>query len=150
MTNDDQNLLDLITNPNPSDDLSFWHYLHSRANGPAVALVYAKAFWPDFILVKDFVFLKENYDAEYFDRVTRDCDPALVEATINTTYLPDLFGAQDVDDNVWQSLGEILCETWRARATFCFPERHFKAQFSWYSNGGDPGLTIHQTKYRGS
>ena len=46
-----------------------WESIHSRDDGPAVALAYAYVFWPELIEVDGFVLIKENYDSEYLARV---------------------------------------------------------------------------------
>jgi hypothetical protein len=94
--------------------------------------------------VEGFVFIAENFDEEYLSRVRSEVAPEQIEATINTTYLSDLFGAVEGDRIVWQMLGERVRDSWKARAESLFPDREFSASFSWYSDDGDPGVTICQ------
>lgn len=70
-------------------------------------------------------------DAEYLARVAADCSRENVEATINTTYLQDLFGAdaEGADESVWTALGELLRDCWKARVEALFPDREFAATF---------------------
>ncbi len=89
--------------------------------------------------------IRENYDPEYFTRVVAECSRENVESTINTTYLQDLFGVDsDVDESQWTALGERLRDAWRACAETNFPNRKFAATFAWYSEDGDPGVTLFQ------
>lgn len=121
---------------------SFWDYLAGRSDGPEIALAYGSLLWPQFVRVSGFILLEEHYDEAYFERVLRDYGPAKVEATINTTYLDNIVGAKDVEQEVLEALGALLCETWVARAKLMFPDLDFVAQFDWYSDKGDPGITI--------
>lgn len=127
-------------------DFSLWDFLHCRAEGPELALAYSSVFWPDLIEVDGLVLVKENYDVEYFARVAADCSREKIEATINTTYLQDLFGADArvADEKLWTALGEILRDCWKARAEAQFPGREFVSTFAWYSDDSDPGVTIYQ------
>lgn len=131
---------------NVGDDCSFWDFLRDRSGGPELALIYSSVFWPELIEVEGFVFLKENYDAAYFARVAAECGRENVEATINTTYLQDVFGVGEEwpDNSVWTALGELLRDSWKARAEALFPDREFATKFAWYSEGGDPGVTFYQ------
>lgn len=127
--------------------VSLWDYLRSRAEGPEVALAYVSVFLPDIVEVDGFILIKENYDAEYLARVVATCAREKVEATINTTYLQDLFGSgtEGVDFSVWTAIGELVRDCWKKRAESLFPDREFAATFAWYTENGDPGVTLHQT-----
>ena len=128
---------------------SFWNFLYHRREGAEVALAYARVFWPELVMVEGFVFLSENYDREYFDRVVSDYGGIQVEATINTTYLDELFGAGpiDADESVWCELGNVVGQCWKARAQSLFPSMRFATTFQWYSDDGDPGVTLFQERY---
>ena len=131
------------------EDFSFWDFLCDRPEGPELALAYSTAFWPELVEVEGFVLLKEQYEAEYLARVKADYGREKVEATINTTYLQYLFGvgAEDADVSVWTALGELLRDTWKARAEAVFPDREFTTTFAWYSeDNNDPGVTLFQTR----
>lgn len=41
----------------------------------------------------------------------------------------------------------MMCQSWSARATSLFPDRAFCTHFAWYSEEGDPGVVIHQSKW---
>ena len=130
------------------DDFSFWDYLYNRWDGPEVALAYSTAFWPELVEVEGFVLLKEQYEAEYLARVKANYGREKVEATINTTYLQDLFtdNTEGTDESVWTALGELLRDTWKARAEAVFPDREFATTFAWYTEDSDPGVTLFQTR----
>lgn len=125
---------------------SFWEFIRSRGEGPAIALAYAHVFWPELIEIEGFILVKENYDPEYLSRVMAECSRENVEATINTTYLQDLFGADGTraDQEVWTKLGELVRDAWKAHAQSQFPDKEFAATFAWYSEDGDPGVTLFQ------
>lgn len=137
---------DLAIVPDGSDT-SFWECLFSRSEGPEVALLHAKAFWPDFLEVEGFILLAENYDRDYFERILADYGAPKLEATVNTTYLESLFGAGEAKPDVIEALGRVLCDSWQARARTLFPDREFVAHFDWYSSDGDPGVVLHQRKW---
>ena len=126
---------------------SAWDLLSTRANGPELATAYAKVFWPDLVEVDGYVLLAENFDHEYLNRIVSDHGRENVEATINTTYLATVFGPgpTEVADAVWEELGRLVCEAWKARAEQLFPGKKFVTEFQWYSEDeGDPGVTLRQ------
>ncbi len=125
---------------------SFLDYIHSINKGPEEALAYFKLFWPDLIEVDGYVFLLDNYNQEYFDKTLSEYGHNKVEKTINTTYLYYLVGGEaDYEYEVWEVLGEMLCETWQRRASSLFPEKNIIVEFTWYSDYDDPGLTLYQS-----
>ena len=112
--------------------------------------MYSKLFWPELIEVDGFVLLAMNYDREYFDEVITNYGAENVEGHINLSYLQYLVGVgeYDCDDEIWELLGQTLCETWKQRAQYLFPQKSFVTEFAWYSDDiGDPGVTLYQTKY---
>jgi hypothetical protein len=132
-----------------SSNRSAWDILYDRADGPQVATAYAKVFWPDLIEIDGYVLLAENCDRGYLNRIVAEHGREIVEATINTTYLPTVFGPgpTEVADAVWEELGRLVCEAWKARAEQLFPGRKFITEFQWYSeHEGDPGVTLRQAK----
>lgn len=130
------------------EDFSFWEFIRGRGDGEEVALAYAHVFWPELVEIEGFILVKENYDPEYLSRVVAECSRENVEATINTTYLHDLFKTDvpGTDQSVWTALGELIRDAWRGRAQTQFPHTEFTATFAWYSEDGDPGVTLFQTK----
>jgi hypothetical protein len=129
----------------PGGEPDFGDYLSHVREGPEVAFVYGKIFWPDLIEVDGFVLLSENYDEVNYKRIRSEYPDSVIEDTINTTYIDDLFGAGDIDvsDEVWEALGQLICETWKARAELLF-KRPFVCEFNWYSEYGEPGVTMYQ------
>ena len=130
------------------DGFSFWDFLYNRWDGPEVALAYSTVFWPELVEVDGFVLLKEHYDAEYFADVIATSSRENVEARINTAYLQHLFtdNTEGTDESVWTALGELLRDTWKARAEAVFPDREFATTFAWYTEDSDPGVTLFQTR----
>lgn len=125
-------------------------YLYFDDKGPELALIYSKLFWPDLIEVDGFVFLSEHYVKENYDELLVVYGPGYVERIINACYLQYAVGTGEFDysDEIWELLGQTLCETWKQRATSLFPQKSFKTEFAWYSNEvGDPGVTLYQPKY---
>lgn len=119
-----------------------WDSLASQGHPVGLALGYAKVFWPDFVEVEGFVLVAEHYTDDYFNRILEEVGAAELEATINTTYLRDLFGDGDAPEATWETLGNLLTRTWKAKAEVEFPHRSFRSTFAWYSDIGDPGITI--------
>ena len=119
-----------------------WDLLARERNPIELALLYGRAFWPELVQVQGFVLLAERYDEDYFERTLAEVGAEKLESTINTTYLRDLFGDEEADAWVWESIGATLAGSWKARAETLFPSRRFHCEFSWYSNIGDPGVTL--------
>lgn len=141
------NLKRALAHKEGSNGSSIWDSLAQGGYEIELALAYGKVFWPDLIEVKGYVFVAEHYDADYFEQVLRDVDISLIESTINTTYLRDLFGDKDADESVWEELGELLTRSWKARAEAMFPHMKFCSKFAWYSDDiGDPAITLYQSK----
>lgn len=144
----DPNILKLYRDSkNDLDDVT--DYLYFDDKGPELALTYSKLFWPDLIEVEGLVLLSMNYTREYFDEVLTNYGAENVEGHINLCYLQYLIGTgeYDCDDEIWELLGETLCETWKQRAQYLFPEKSFVTEFAWYSDDiGDPGVTLYQPK----
>lgn len=145
----DPNILKLFR-VSKNDLVDTTDYLYFDDKGPELALMYSKLFWPELIEVDGFVLLAMNYDREYFDEVITNYGAENVEGHINLSYLQYLVGVgeYDCDDEIWELLGQTLCETWKQRAQYLFPQKSFVTEFAWYSDDiGDPGVTLYQTKY---
>jgi len=139
-----------IVQDSKTEDFSFLDCIYSASRGPEEALLYSKLFWPDMVDVDGHVFLAENYNRDYFDKVVSEYGVSKAEETINTTYLYNLVGGKDEFENeVWEALGNVLCETWKHRAQYLFPERSFAVEFAWYSDHDDPGVTLYQCSNSG-
>lgn len=146
MTSVDLGNLSIVKNSSDPGSFSFWDYLSDQDVNPNIALACAKVWWPDFVQIEGFVLLKEQYDREYFDRVLRDSGAEAVEKTINTILLDNFFQEPGPDEvELWEAIGNLMCETWVAKASMMFPSLKFAAEFSWYSEDQyDPGVTIGQ------
>ena len=124
--------------------VSFWEILSNQGYEIEIAVLYGKAFLPELIDVDGYVLLAEHFDEGYFQRILRDVGSEQLEATINTTYLRNIFGDQDAEDAMWEALGHLLAQSWKSHAEARFPSRQFRTEFSWYSDIGDPGITLFQ------
>lgn len=125
-------------------------YLYFDDKGPELALIYSKLFWPDLIEVDGFVFLSEQYSKENYDELLAVYGPGSVERVVNACYLQYAVGTGEhvYSDEIWELLGQTLCETWKQRAQLLFPQKSFTTAFNWYSEEiGDPGVTLYQPKY---
>jgi len=132
------------------DSESVWQLVKAENLGPRVLLLISRLFWPSFITIDGFVFLKENFDADYYQEVLSTCSRDQVEATINTVYLYDVIrgGAGDVAEvgaAWWQAVGKVVADAWKERAEKMFPGVHFVSEFNWYSPpADDPGVVVYQ------
>ena len=63
---------------------SAWNILCGSQLSVDDFLLLATVFWPRLIEVGEFIFIEENYDAEYFDRLQREVSAENMEETINT------------------------------------------------------------------
>jgi hypothetical protein len=121
----------------------------SRALGFGVemGLLFGSLFWPELMEIDGHVFLRENFDESSYIQQKERMQGALLEQTINTTYLADILGSNSPlssKPTPWEELGLQICECWVARANGCFPGRQFVANFAWYSEDSDPGVTLYQ------
>lgn len=131
------------------DQIDLWDILAHQNYEIELALLYGSAFWPDLIEVDGYVLLAENYDESAFRRLLITVGPQEIEKTINTTYLWQVFGRGEAEDAVWERLGAVLCQSWKCRAESAFPDRRFYTEFAWYSDVGDPGITLYSATREG-
>ena len=145
----DPNILKLFRD-SKNDLVDTTDYLYFDDKGPELALMYSKLFWPDLIEVDGFVFISEKYERKNYEKIITDSRVKNVERFINTWYLQYAVGTgeYDCDDEIWELLGQTLCDTWKQRAQYLFPQKSFVTEFAWYSDDiGDPGVTLYQTTY---
>lgn len=149
MNNNDLRRLErMLLGSSVGDIAGAWEFLGSERQPIEIALLYGKVFWPDLVEVDGFVLLTAQYDEDYYHRVLADLGRDKLEATINTTYLRTVFGDRDAHEAVWETLGCLLSHSWKACAETKFPGRKFHSEFSWYSDIGDPGITLFQVSPR--
>lgn len=113
----------------------------------------AKLFSPDFVSVKDYIFIKSfwNYDENNsLDAITEleqmfNYNKKLIEMHVNSWSLGDFFlGCDDAimdDEKVLTQFGHILEYYWRRRIKEVFPEKNMKIEIG-NSIMGEYGLTI--------
>ena len=108
-------------------------YLHAEGS-PAIALVYARLFWPEFTEFEGMVFLKETVeDDDDRERIRQTLarnagDKSKTERSFNCHDFEELFGSRlsDATTNECRLLAEKLCEMWRARLESLWPTQSFR------------------------
>lgn len=123
---------------------NYFDFLHAHGS-PLDALFYSRLFWPEFIEIKEMVFLKEmiedDDDRARLDRALEyyDGDKTRTEQSFNLAEIPYLFGKNISETNLEEDLmlTERLAEMWRYRLQMIYPERKFIVQILSAEDTGD-------------
>ena len=123
---------------------NYFDFLHAHGS-PLDALFYSRLFWPEFVEIKEMVFLKETIedddDRSRLDRALEhyDGDKTKTEQSFNLTEIPYLFGKNISETNFEEDLmlTERLAEMWRHRLQMIYPERNFIVQILSAEDTGD-------------
>lgn len=130
------------------DKVNELSYISSVCN-PEDVLLSCKLFFPDFVVVREGVFLESKYDDGAVECWLKQFDGDLraTERMINHTHLYDVFDgcSEDVDDRVFNQLAEVMALSWRLVLGSKFPERKFIVEVSNSDQDYGPVVTFYQS-----
>lgn len=123
---------------------NYFDFLHAHGS-PLDALFYSRLFWPEFVEIKEMVFLKETIedddDKNHLDKVLEhyDGDKTKTEQSFNLTEIPYLFGKNVAETTAEEDLmlTERLAKMWRYRLQMIYPERKFIVRILSAEDTGD-------------
>lgn len=104
---------------------------------------FAELFWPTFLQINNFVFLKEKFKEEYYQRLQNEKNQR-IEYWLNFLTLEDFFSDLSDGDEQATIFCKILVETWKAKLERDFPDLTFTVKFLSDEENGDYGLTFYQ------
>ena len=127
-------------------DLRISDYLHYYGNLD-LAVAFTEYFWPKIVEVEGCYLLTPNYAktslTHWLDSL--EGDKSRVEAVINHVHITDLFenptgNRGEYDWKVYEYIGLVMQQSWRAALQMQFPEVDFDVEFS--SDPEDYDLTV--------
>lgn len=123
---------------------NYFDFLHAHGS-PLDSLFYSRLFWPEFVEIKEMVFLKETIEddngrnrldwaLEHYDG-----DKTKTEQSFNLTEIPYLFGKNVAETTAEEDLilTERLANMWRYRLQMIYPERKFTVRILSAEDTGD-------------
>jgi len=129
---------------NPSVFNSLYWLVEDKKIDPRIFLDFSRFFWPSFIEVDGFIFLKEKFEENEYSRlVAKQSNP---EYWINIVMLDDYFSETSESEKWSRDLAKSLIEIWGIKIIKDFPEKKVVFAFLEDKEYGDIGLTFYQNK----
>jgi hypothetical protein len=129
-------------------DLSLWDFI--RFHGKIEhALVLGQLFVPDFIEVRDFVFIRDKFEPQSLESWIAELDGnrQSIERVINHTHIYDLFhDPVDTPSRLYiaEQLALMLRFTWSLVLAHGFPQRRFAFEYGTEPDEYGPTITFYQ------
>jgi hypothetical protein len=122
-----------------------FHVLKIKEVNPDILFAFLNLFWPEFVMHKDRVFLKEEFELEKFEELEKRKEN--VEYWINLVLISPYFENDDAEEEKAKSLSESIAKIWQTKLENDFFDRKFNVLCYSKPENGDFGLTFYQTKY---
>ena len=131
---------------NPSPAFSFYDYLFQKISnksgtGTDVFFAFLELLYPTFIEHEGYVFLKENFNSDYVQRLKSEHAP--VEYWMNLLTVDDYFNDDEDGEERSQTLAKAMVEIWQMKLKKEFPLREFVVEYLEDKETGDYGLTFY-------
>jgi len=126
--------------------LDVFSYISDQCH-PEQMLLFSKVLFPDFLTCEGGVFLERNFAAETFAaRMAEMHDIRKVERVMNNVHVYELFEqcANNVSDNVFLQLRNVLEFSWGMVLKEKFPEKKFFVEVSDSESNYGPVITFFQ------
>lgn len=129
--------------PKPSIYTLLYWFVEERKIDSDVFFFFLELFWPSFTTRDNFVFLKEKYSDEEYNR--------LINEGISPEYWINLFTVDDYFDDVEKreekaaAFAQALVDVWDAKLKKEFPNKSFIVKYLCDKESGDYGLTFFQS-----
>ena len=121
--------------------LIYWLIQDKKIN-PETIFIFSELFWPEFIKINGFVFLKEKFSENAFNEyITRKSNP---EYWINLLTLDDFFSELEDAETKSKALAKILMEMWQEKLKKDFPCMNFTVAYLADHESEDYGITFYQ------
>jgi hypothetical protein len=127
---------------NPSIYTILYWLIQDKKIGSEIFFKFLEFYWPSFTKKNEFIFLKEKYSEEEFNRLINEKDNP--EYWINMLTVDDFFS--ETNDGAEKSaiLAKALVEIWTVKLKNDFPEKKFIVEYLSDKEYGDYGLTFYQ------
>lgn len=125
---------------NNSQKFSLYDYifgnLHAKDISDDIYIAFLKFFWPNFYCIDDYVFLKEQFEQSYYDKLVREGKGKKeIESWVNLLYLDGMMDENTSDENI-KFLAEHLVEIWEIKLKKDFPQKKFKVKYFFDEDDG--------------
>jgi len=130
----------MMSNKKPTVYTTVFWLIQEHKIEPEALFDFQELFWPSFIEIDNYVFLKENFSEEKYKKCNQqETDP---EYWINLLTIDEYFS--ELSD--WReksiSFAKSLVSIWNAKLKQEFPKKKFSVQFVHSDDVGDYGLTF--------
>ena len=128
---------------NPSIFTSLYWMTQDKIIQPDFLLNLLGFFWPVFEVKGGYVFLRETFSQDEYDRLVKESfNP---EYWINLVTIDELFSELPDWEEKSKTLARALVSMWRAKLKIDFPDLDFTVTYLHSEEDGDCGLTFYQT-----
>jgi len=111
---------------------------------PELLFTMLEIFWPTFIEKDGYVFLKDRFSKDYYNRLVDE--GFKIEYWINLLTIEHFFPEMDDWEEKSSLFAQALVPIWEAKLQRDFPEIKFTVKYLCDEEVGDYGLTFYQTK----
>jgi hypothetical protein len=120
-------------NANDGKNFSLYDYIHCVAIEKKIPIDFnialLKLFYPEFIVIENHVFLKEEYDeSEYLRLIEQNLPKKEVEYWMNLLNINSLFYSEEIEaenDSLYIDTCEVMANLWSQKLHKDFPEKQF-------------------------
>jgi len=121
--------------------------LEDKKNNSEIIFNFLDFFWPNFIVYKGHVFLKENSSEEKFNDLQKQ-NLEMVEFWMNLLITDPFFENEENGEEKAKSLAGSLVDIWQVKLKNEFPDLQFSAKYVEDAENGDYGLTFYRDEGR--
>jgi hypothetical protein len=119
-----------------------FHVIKSKKIDDDIFFAFGELFWPTFIVYNNYVFLKENFSKEKFNKLVDT--KSRIEFWMNFLSIDPYFEEDDVNQEKAQTFARILVDIWQSKLKKDFPKLQFIVEYLYDDENGDYGLTFYQ------
>lgn len=115
-------------------DLESWIEMNGSYD---LAVSYTFIFWPEFVLIDDYVLRQGSTESNLREWEKRGSDRKGIEAVINHIHIADIHHGVTASEAQLRHLGRVLQSIYRLKLAADYPERSFEVHFN-DEDGLDP------------
>lgn len=131
-----------MNNDKPSVYTVLFWIIQDKLIEPKILFDFLEFFWPTFIKKHGYVFLKEAFSKEEYERLMNEnSDP---EFWINLLTIDEFFSGLPDWEEKSISFAKALVSIWETKLKRDFPEMNFTVRYLHNEEDGDYGLTFYQ------
>lgn len=122
-------------------DYLFHKVSNKSGTGTDVFFAFLELLYPTFIEHEGYIFLKENFKEDYFQRLKSE--NSQVEYWMNLLTVDSYFDDDDEWEEKSRTLAKAMVEIWQMKLKKEFPHREFVVRYLEDNEVGDYGLTFY-------